>query len=76
MQNIIYKKDRQKDIPIECRELYAILFKNLNGEKNLKKKKSPDIHICTYKSITLLYTWNQYNIVNQLYFKIKLNLNN
>ena len=28
-----------------------------------------------YKSITLLYTWNQYNIVNQLYFKIKLKLN-
>jgi len=62
MQNIIYKKDRQKDIPIECRELYAILFKNLNGEKNLKNKKAQifiSVHInqslcCTLETNTTL----------------------
>ena len=31
-------------------------------------KNNIDIYTCMYKWITLLYAWNQYNIVNQLFF--------
>ena len=34
-------------------------------------KKNIDIYIYMYAQITLLYTWDQHNIVNQLYVKLK-----
>ena len=39
-----------------------------NWEKNLKKNR----YVYMYNWITLLYTWNERNIVNQLYSNIKL----
>ena len=41
-------------------------IKNEPRMKHLKKNRY------TYNWMTLLYTWNQHNIVNQLYFKMKL----
>ena len=37
--------------------------------KNLEKNR----YMCMYNRITLLYTWNQHNIVNQLYANLKNN---
>ena len=66
MQNIIYRKDRQKDIPIELRELYATLYKNLNGEKNLKKKKKAQIFIsvCINQSLCCTLETNTTLLIN------------
>ena len=47
--------------------LCLMLCNNLNGEKNLKKNK----YMYMYNWITLLYTWNYQNFVNQLCSNVK-----
>ena len=53
--------DKQQGFTVQHMELYSILCNNLY-EKRIWKS------IYIYNWISLLYTWNLHNIVNQLHF--------
>ena len=55
----VCKIDNQQGPAIEHRELCSIFCYDLD--------ESEKEYAHTYNSITLLYTWNYHNIVNQLY---------
>ena len=61
MQTIMYRLDKQ-DPTVQYGKLYSISYDKPQWKRILKK------WIYVYNWVTLLYSRNEYNIVNKLYF--------
>ena len=59
----MYNTDNQQGPSVQHRKFGSIFWDKLCEKKNLIKSD----YVYTYNWITLLYTWNEHNIVYQQY---------
>ena len=67
----VHEADREMQMELDTKNwMHWVSYKHTIRENNLQKKK---VYIYTfmYKRIIMLHTWNEHDIVNQLYSNLK-----